>query len=111
MHPTESTNRAEAGDVPCPRRAHPTQVAKSQGIKMQGQGMPCPKKPLHLAENFTSLRSKLTDPSLKSINKTYICKNKTNIYINKTIICTNITFIYTFLRSATKNPLWFNEFG
>ncbi len=66
--------------------------------------MPCPKKPLLLAENFTSLRLKLPDPSLKSINKTYICKNKTNIYINKTIICTNITFIYTFLRSAAKNP-------
>ena len=36
--------------------------------------------------------------SEKSINKTYICKNKANIYINKTIICTNISFIYTFLR-------------
>ena len=49
-----------------------------------------------------SLRSKLKPSSLKTINKTYICKNKTNIYINKTIICTNITFIYTFLRSAAK---------
>jgi hypothetical protein len=39
-------------------------------------------------------------PSLKSINKTYIRKNKTNILINKIIIRTNITFIYTFLRGV-----------
>ena len=58
----------------------------------------------HPAEYLTPLRSKLTNSSLKTINKTYICKNKTNIYINKTIICTNITFIYTFLHSAFKHP-------
>ena len=43
-------------------------------------------------------RSLLPTPSLKTINKTYICKNKTNIYINKIIICTNISFIYSFQR-------------
>ena len=49
-----------------------------------------------------SPRSLIPNPSEKSINKTYICKNKTNIYINKTIICTNITFIYSFQRGEDK---------
>ena len=65
------------------------------------------KKSRHFGAKCPILRSLLSDPSLKTINKTYICKNKTNIYINKTIIyinktiiCTNITFIYTFLRGG-----------
>jgi|GEM_PF-6721694 len=60
--------------------------------------------------NFPLPRCKLLDPSEKSINKTYICKNITNIYINKTIICTNITFIYTFLRSVADSSLGFDGF-
>ena len=54
----------------------------------QKEGVPAP--------YFPTPRQIIHDPSEKSINKTYICKNKTNIYINKTIICTNITFIYSF---------------
>jgi hypothetical protein len=38
----------------------------------------------------------------KTINKTYIRKNKTNIYINTDYICTNNSFIYTFQRSSEK---------
>ena len=49
-----------------------------------------------------SPRSLFAATAEKSINKTYICKNKTNIYINKTIICTNITFIYSFQRGVGK---------
>jgi len=51
-------------------------------------------------QNLLTPQRLLSVPSEKSINKTYICKNKTNIYINKTIICTNITFIYSFQRSV-----------
>jgi len=61
------------------------------------------KKSSLCARKFFLPRYKIPVPSEKSINKTYICKNKTNIYINKTIICTNITFIYTFQRGAVNS--------
>jgi len=54
------------------------------------------KKSSLCARKFFLPRYKIPVPSEKSINKTYICKNKTNIYINK-------TFIYTFQRGAVNS--------
>jgi hypothetical protein len=49
------------------------------------------------AKTFT-LRSLLSIPSVKTINKSNICTNNSFIYINISFILINISFIYTFLR-------------
>jgi hypothetical protein len=49
------------------------------------------------AKTFT-LRSLLSIPSVKTINKSNICTNNSFIYINISFILINISFIYTFQR-------------
>ena len=55
------------------------------------------------AKTFT-LRSLLSIPSVKTINKSNICTNISFIYINISFILINISFIYTFLRGCGKYP-------
>ena len=54
--------------------------------------------PANLALKLTALRWKVFNPSLKSINKSNICKNNDFIYINISFILINISLIYTFGR-------------
>ena len=49
------------------------------------------------AKTFT-LRSLLSIPLVKTINKSNICTNNSFIYINISFILINISFIYTFQR-------------
>ena len=56
----------------------------------------------NLALKLTALRWKVLNPSLKSINKSNICKNNDFIYINISFILINISLIYSFLRGVEK---------